>query len=189
MTFSAHPRCDAATRAAFLIPVTLPANSTSGTLGVNGFNGEMTTSGMKAQKDPKMTVHTYVGSGALGLRLQDQGRAGRRCARAPGAGDRPQKDVAGHHQWPEPAGAQSLRRRHLGEVQGRRRLTRRYREPKALTRTTIAPDQWRAINRISDAGQNFITLRTTNTDASLSRMPGFGPAGSVAPPPGRKMYW
>ena len=44
-----------------------------------------------------------------------------------------------------------------------------------------------SIARISD-NQNFITLRTPKTDASLSRMPGFGPAGSVAPPPGRKIY-
>ena len=37
-----------------------------------------------------------------GLRLQHQGRAVRRRARAPGAGDgaRPQEDVAGDHQWP-----------------------------------------------------------------------------------------
>ena len=84
----------------------------------------------KAQKDPKLKVHTYAGSGAAGLRLQHQGRAVRRCARAPGAGDgdRPQEDVAGDHQWPGPAGHQSLWRRLLGQVQGRRRAARGRRE-------------------------------------------------------------
>ena len=65
-----------------------------------------------------------------GLRLQHQGRAVRRCARAPGAGDgdRPQEDVAGPHQWPGPAGQQPLRRWLVGQVQGRRRAAQRYRE-------------------------------------------------------------
>ena len=84
----------------------------------------------KAQKDPKMTVHTYAGSGRRGLRLQHQGRAVRRCARAPGAGDgdRSQEDVAGDHQRLGPAGHQSLWRRLLGQVQGRRRAAQRCRE-------------------------------------------------------------
>ena len=56
----------------------------------------------KAQKDPKLTVHTYAGSGAAVYAFNTKVAAVRRRARAPGAGDgaRPQEDVAGDHQRP-----------------------------------------------------------------------------------------
>ncbi len=74
----------------------------------------------KAQKDPKLTVHTYAGSGAAVAAFNTKVAPLRRRPRAPGAGDgaRSQEDVAGAHQWPGPAGHQPLWRRLLGEVQG-----------------------------------------------------------------------
>ncbi len=68
--------------------------------------------------------------GRGGERHQHQGAAARRRARAPGAGhgDRPQEDVAGADQRPRPSGEQSLRRRLVGQVQGRRRAAGRCRQ-------------------------------------------------------------
>ena len=59
----------------------------------------------KAQKDSKLTVHTYTGSGAAVYRLQYQDPAVRRRSRASGAGHgaRSQEDVAGDHQWVSPS--------------------------------------------------------------------------------------
>ena len=78
---------------------------------------------VRAQKDPTLQVLELCRLGRGGERHQHQGGAARRRARAPGAGHgaRPQEDVAGAHQRARPAGQQSLRRRLVGQVQGRRR--------------------------------------------------------------------
>ena len=74
----------------------------------------------KAQKDSKLTVHTYVGSGATVYAMNtknppfDDVRVRQALVMAL---DR-KKMVAGDHQWPVPPGQQSLWRRLLGQVQG-----------------------------------------------------------------------
>ena len=77
---------------------------------------------VKATGDKRLSVHTHVRLGRVGVRVQHQGRSIRRRARAPSPGDghRPQEVVAGDHRGLARPATQSLRRRLLGEVRRRR---------------------------------------------------------------------
>jgi 4-phytase/acid phosphatase/peptide/nickel transport system substrate-binding protein len=74
---------------------------------------------LKAEKDSKLTVHIYKGSGASVYAFNTKVTPFD-DARAAGAGDgaRSQEAVPDSHQWPREAGHQSLWRRLLGQVRG-----------------------------------------------------------------------